>query len=155
MKFGPLLRWALAAAMAVGIATTGATPPAAQQRGSVKGTVRDAGTLQPVSGVQVMIPNTQLQTTTDARGAYEINGVPAGGIQIRVRAPGYSAALATTMVPADQAVTVDFKLNPSVISLDELVVTGTCTSVDKKQLGNTIATVQSSTLNDAPVSDVA
>ena len=155
MKFGPLLRWALAAAMAVGIATTGATPAAAQQRGSVKGTVRDAGTLQPVSGVQVMIPNTKLQTTTDAKGAYEINGVPAGGVQLRVRAPGYSAALATTMVPADQAVTVDFKLTPSVISLDEVVVTGTGTSVEKKQLGNTIATVQASVLKDAPVTDVS
>ena len=79
MKFGPLLRWALGTAIAVSVAATSATPVAAQQRGSVKGTVRDAGTQRPVTGVQVLIPNTQLQTTTDAQGKYEITGVPAGG----------------------------------------------------------------------------
>jgi TonB-linked SusC/RagA family outer membrane protein len=155
MKFGRFLRWALGAAVAMGLAATGATPAAAQQRGSVRGTVRDAGTQQPVAGVQVLIPNTQLQTTTDAQGRYEITGVPAGGAQVRVRAPGYSAALATTMVPAGQAVTVDFALNESVISLDEVVVTGTGMSVERKQLGNTIATVKADQLQDAPVADVS
>jgi TonB-dependent starch-binding outer membrane protein SusC len=155
MKFGPFLRWALAAAMAAGVASTGATPAAAQQRGSVKGTVRDAGTQQPVAGVQVLILDTRLQTTSDAQGHYEITGVPAGGAQVRVRAPGYSSALATTMVPAGQAVSVDFALNASVISLDEVVVTGAGTSVEKKQLGNTIATVKADALKDAPVADVS
>ena len=155
MKFGPFLRWALGAAIAMSVAATSATPVAAQERGSVKGTVRDAGTQQPVAGVQVMIPNTQLQTTTDGKGQYEITGVTVGGIQVRVRAPGYSAAMATTMVPAGQAVTVDFALNTSVISLDEVVVTGTGTSVEKKQLGNTIATVKADQLRNAPVADVS
>ncbi|HWP38173.1 MAG TPA: SusC/RagA family TonB-linked outer membrane protein [Gemmatimonadales bacterium] len=151
MNYRTLFRWAFTlAAMA---AFVNATPGQAQQRGTISGTVREASTQRPVPGVQVFIPNTNMSTVTDAQGRYEFTGVLAGGTQVRVRAVGYSAALATTTVVGGQTVTVDFALNQSVIALDEVVVTGTGATVERKQLGNTIATVQAAMIEEAPVSN--
>ncbi|MBI2401821.1 MAG: carboxypeptidase-like regulatory domain-containing protein, partial [Gemmatimonadetes bacterium] len=117
----------------------------------MRGIVREASSQRPVDGVEVFVPGTQMRTTTDAQGRFELAGVPAGGAQVRVRAPGYSSALATTMVVGGQSVTVDFALNTSVIALDEVVVTGTGASAERKQLGNTIATVRADVIQEAPV----
>jgi TonB-linked SusC/RagA family outer membrane protein len=151
MKYHASFRWAFAVFGAFALCFASATPAAAQQRGGVRGTVREASSQRPVEGVQVFIPGTQMTTTTDAQGRYELSAVPAGGAQVRVRAPGYSSALATTMVVGGQSVTVDFALNTSVIALDEVVVTGTGATTERKQLGNTIATVKADVLADAPV----
>ncbi|GIW51412.1 MAG: hypothetical protein KatS3mg081_0767 [Gemmatimonadales bacterium] len=142
-------------AVAAFAAFVNATPGAAQQRGTIRGTVREADTQRPVPGVQVFIPGTQMATVTDAQGRYEFTGVPVGGVQIRVRAVGYSAAFATTTVVGGQTVTVDFALNRSVIALDEVVVTGTGATAERRQLGNTIATVKADVLEVAPVKDIS
>jgi TonB-linked SusC/RagA family outer membrane protein len=151
MRYRALFRWAFAIGGALALWVASATPAAAQQRGTIRGTVREATSQRPIEGVQVFIPGTQMSTTTDAQGRFELTGVPAGGAQVRVRAPGYSSALATTMVVAGQAVTVDFALTTSVIALDEVVVTGTGATVERKQLGNTIATVKADVVEAAPV----
>jgi TonB-linked SusC/RagA family outer membrane protein len=151
MKHHALFRWAFAILGACALWVASAAPATAQQRGTIRGTVREAASQRPVDGVQVFVPGTQLTTTTDAQGRFELAGVPAGGAQVRVRAPGFSSALATTMVVGGQTVTVDFALNTSVIALDEVVVTGTGASVERKQLGNTIATVKADVIQDAPV----
>ena len=151
MNSRTLLRSVLALFAAIAVFSVGATSAAAQQRGTIRGTVREASSQRPVPGVQVFIPGTQTATVTDAQGRFEFAGVLAGGTQIRVRAVGYSAALATTTVVGGQTVSVDFALNQSVIALDEVVVTGTGSTVERKQLGNTIATVQASVIQDAPI----
>ncbi|MBI2615750.1 MAG: TonB-dependent receptor plug domain-containing protein, partial [Gemmatimonadetes bacterium] len=151
MKYHALFKWAFMIAGALALWVANAAPATAQQRGTIRGTVREASSQRPVAGVQVFVPGTQMSTTTDAQGRFELAGVPAGGAQVRVRAPGYSSALATTMVVGGQAVTVDFALNTSVIALDEVVVTGTGAAAERKQLGNTIATVRADVIETAPV----
>ena len=153
MKYHALFRWTFAITGALALWITNAAPATAQQRGTVRGTVREASSQRPVPGVQVFVPGTQMSTVTNAQGQFELTGVQAGGAQVRVRAPGYSSALATTMVVGGQAVTVDFALNTSVIALDEVVVTGSGASAERKQLGNTIATVKADVLDMAPVKD--
>ncbi|GIW51378.1 MAG: SusC/RagA family TonB-linked outer membrane protein [Gemmatimonadales bacterium] len=146
-----LFRWAFT--LVALAAFVNATPGAAQQRGTIRGTVREADTQRPVPGVQVFIPGTQMATVTDAQGRYEFTGVPVGGVQVRVRAVGYSAAFATTTVVGGQTVTVDFALNRSVIALDEVVVTGTGATAERRQLGNTIATVRADVIEEAPIAN--
>src|SRR3990172_1290332 len=151
MKYHALFRWTFAIAGALALWVANAAPATAQQRGTIRGMVREASSQRPVAGVEIFVPGTQMRTTTDAQGRFELTGVPAGGAQVRVRAPGYSSALATTMVGAGQAVVVDFALNASVVALDEVVVTGTGATVERKQLGNTIATVKAEVIDAAPV----
>jgi TonB-linked SusC/RagA family outer membrane protein len=153
MNYRRLLRSAFTLAAVAAFAN--ATPGAAQQRGTIRGTIREADTQRPVPGVQVFIPGTQMATVTDAQGRFEFPGVQTGGAQVRVRAVGYSAAFATTTVVGGQTVTVDFALNKSVVALDEVVVTGTGATAERRQLGNTIATVRADALEVAPVRDVS
>jgi Carboxypeptidase regulatory-like domain/CarboxypepD_reg-like domain/Repeat of unknown function (DUF5648) len=72
-------------------------PPAL---GSISGTVTDASSTVPVSGVTVGIGGTSLTTTTDALGHYSFASVPVGGGSLVFSAAGYatlSKAYAVTL----------------------------------------------------------
>ncbi len=45
--------------------------------------------------------------------------------------------------------TVDFALNRSVVALDEVVMTGTRATTERRQLGNTMATVRANVIQEA------
>lgn len=130
------------------------TLAAAQQPGTLRGAVRDGARL-PIAGGDVTVPNTPLRTATDAGGRYEISGVPVGPVEVRIRAVGYRSAIATTTVAEGQIVTLDFTLQASVIALDEVVVSGTGAEMERKQLGNTVATIRADAFRDAPVTSLS
>ncbi|MGH7698990.1 MAG: TonB-dependent receptor [Gemmatimonadales bacterium] len=94
---------------------------AAQEPGTIAGTVRDA-TGAPVATATITIPGTPLTVRTGAGGAFRLPGVPAGEVVLRIRAPGFRETTLPTTVPAGDTVTVDVVLAP-LISLDTVVVT--------------------------------
>ncbi len=130
---------------------SGATEAAAQRTGTVRGVVLAEGTGRPIVNAQVAVLATRLGVLTDREGQYEIANVPEGSVRLQVRAIGYATETITVAVSLTQPATQDFALRGSVIALDEIVVTGTGAAVEKKQLGNTIATVDAATLRNAPV----
>src|SRR6266545_870422 len=121
------------------------------QTGTISGTVRDASARNPIAGVQIGVVGTLLATLSDQQGNYTLANVPVGRVTVRVRRLGFSGVASTVEVSADAPATLDFALSASVITLDEVVVTGAGGAVAKKQLGNTIATVDSSAIKNAPV----
>jgi len=123
---------------------------AAQRTGTIRGVVREANSQRPIAGAQVVIDNTQLGVVTDQQGRFELVNVPVGSVRVRVRMIGYSTQMIEAGVAANP-VTLDFEMRESVIALDAVVVTGTGAAVEKKQLGNTIATVDMSRMETAPV----
>jgi TonB-linked SusC/RagA family outer membrane protein len=123
----------------------------AQQTGAVSGIVRDATSQLALPGAQIAVVGTRIATITDPRGAYALRNVPAGRWVIRARVPGYTSATDSIEIIADTTGTLDFALRASVILLDEVVVTGAGNAVERKQLGNTIATVDARTIENAPV----
>ena len=150
MSHTKLFRVALLFGAAAVLLAGTAVPAAAQATGTVRGVVRDASTQRPVAGVQIGVEGTRIVAITDREGRYELANVPVGSARIRVRMIGYSSQLAeaaVTMQPMD----LDFTLKQSVIALDAVVVTGTGAAVEKKQLGNTIATIDLKTIERAPV----
>ena len=78
---------------------------------------------------------------SDDAGQYTMANVPAGQAEIRARLVGYSSQSTTVAIVGGQTFELNFTLRASVISLDEIVVTGAGVEMAKKQLGNTIATV--------------
>ena len=130
---------------------SGATEAAAQRTGIVRGVVRTEGTGRPIVNAQVAVLATRLGVLTDREGQYEIANVPEGSIRLQIRAIGYATQTVIVSVLLTQPATQDFLLRGSVISLDEIVVTGTGAAVEKKQLGNTIAVVDVASLRNAPV----
>lgn len=142
---------ALAALVLLG---TGAA--SAQQTGAIAGTVQRANDLQPLVGVQVSIPNTSLGTLTDAQGEFRLEGVPAGEHELQLRLIGYGMVTRSVTVQAGQVTTIQIELRERAIALDEIVITGTGTAgVERKRLGNTIASITTEEVQDAPTLNVS
>ncbi|HEV8600845.1 MAG TPA: TonB-dependent receptor [Gemmatimonadales bacterium] len=99
-------------------------PAAAQGTGTVKGTVTQTGTEQPLVGVNVTVNGTTIKGVSNTRGVYTIENVPAGAQTLTFRWLGYRPVQASATVTAGSTTTVDAKLEQLPIQLSELMVTG-------------------------------
>jgi TonB-linked SusC/RagA family outer membrane protein len=97
-------------------------PLAAQQTGAIAGRVTSATSLQPISGVSVVLGDRG--TLTDAQGRYRLNGVPAGTHTVRALTIGYGENSQTVTVVSGETATADFALATEAVALSELVVVG-------------------------------
>ncbi|MBA4156799.1 MAG: SusC/RagA family TonB-linked outer membrane protein, partial [Gemmatimonadetes bacterium] len=105
----------------------------------ITGQVTRAGTGEPVPAAAVtVIGETRSQPVlTDASGRYSI-AAPAGEVRLQVRAFSYTRA--EVAVPA-AATTMDIALQSDVFGLDEVVVTGQATSIERRSATTAIAYV--------------
>ncbi len=124
---------------------------AAAQTGTVTGQVTDAASGRPLESAQVYIEGTALGTLTNSAGRYLFVNAPAGEHTVIAELVGYRAGSQTVTVSAGETSTVDFGLTVTAIALDQIVVTGTGVATEKKRLGNSIATVDVSRLEDRPI----
>jgi TonB-dependent starch-binding outer membrane protein SusC len=118
----PLLVLAVSFLLAVILAhpasAEGLSHPPGLLQDTVRGTVTDASTGQPVAGATVQLVGTGVGTLTNAAGRYILVAPPDGVLSVgRI---GYLAV----QVPIGGRTTVDVSLDVSAAQLDELVVTG-------------------------------
>lgn len=99
-------------------------PAAAQGTGTLKGTVTQSGTEQPLVGVLVSINGTTIKGVTNTRGVYTIENVPTGPQTLTFRWLGYRPITASGTVAATGTTTLDAKMEQAPIQLSELTVTG-------------------------------
>lgn len=123
----------------------------AQEQGGITGEVREVGTLRPIVGAQVFIEGTTIGSLTNPQGRYLIPAAPAGEVALRVQLIGYAAQTQAVTVLAGETVTANFELRQTALRLDEVVVTGAGAAMERRRLGNTIATVDMAGLETAPV----
>ena len=141
--------------MLVCMLAVGAAPLAAQATGSISGTVTNAVTDRSLAGVRILLVGTTLQGVTDNSGNYLIRQVPVGSHTLRVLSVGYNRVETTVSVTLGQNFTADFGMQPTAISLDEIVVTGTAGQQEKRTIGNSVEIVQvGSLVEDAPIHNV-
>ena len=133
------------------LASLAFTSAAAAQTGTVTGQVTDAASGRPLESAQVYIEGTALGTLTNSAGRYLFVNAPAGSHTVIAELVGYRSGSETVTVTAGQTSTVDFGLSVTAIQLDQIVVTGTGVATEKKKLGNSIATVDVSSLENAPI----
>ena len=132
--------------------TAQAPPVAAQETGAaITGTVIDATTERPLPSVQVLVLGTRYGALTDAAGRYRIPNPPLGNLRVQARFIGYGAQVREVTLRPDQSVTLDFRLQQSAVTLSEVVVTGTGGAVEERKLGNTVARVDVTQLELAPI----
>jgi TonB-linked SusC/RagA family outer membrane protein len=128
----------------------------AQQRGTVTGLVTDEATGEPIIAAQVFIAGTQLGGLTDQRGRFVLTSVPAGERQVRVTILGYSQVAQTVNVPEGGSVTADFTLRQTAVELGGIVVNAiTGDQVRRRELGNTVGTIDMNNLQRAVISKPA
>jgi hypothetical protein len=101
----------------------------ASETATIRGTVTNADSGESLSGVTIEVTGAAAATaTTDADGAFYIDGLAPGQVDVAVRAAGFRDASAQLQLEADTVAT----LNPSLQPVDETgaTVTGTVTDAD-------------------------
>jgi len=127
------------------------TPAAAQQTGGIRGTVVSAATQRPVPGARVSIQGSNLGAVANQAGQFELLNLSPGSYAVRVQVIGYSVMTQTAMVQGGMTATLDFSLNESAITLEEVVVTGTAAEVRKKEIGNSTESIAPRDIQVAPL----
>jgi TonB-dependent SusC/RagA subfamily outer membrane receptor len=126
----------------------------ARRAGTISGTVTDALTRRPVAAAQVALASGGLGAVTADDGTYTIRAVPAGPATLRVRRIGFAPVDRPVTVVDGQTATVDFALAEQTRTLSEVVVTGTAGATTRREVGNSIASVNMSKLADQPTPEV-
>lgn len=141
MKMRQAGPWALVLCLA-------ATAAWAQER-TVKGTVTDALTHEGVPLATITIKGTRKGVTADVDGNFTFPGLPPEPVTLHFFSPDHQPKDVT--VKADQdTVNVEMTLAYE----EEMVVVGRATEVARKNLANSVATVDTEELNRAPAQTV-
>lgn len=117
--------------------------------GTIRGRVTDAATGRGLADAQVTVAGTRLGAATSGNGEYTIGGVAAGSRTVTIRRIGYAPATKDVMIGAGATVVVNAALNAAGVNLAEVVVTGTATPTEKRRVGTSVASVDSSILQRA------
>lgn len=89
---------------------------------SIAGRVLDQQA-NPVPGVNIIVPNTTIGTSTDINGKYEIRNLTPGIYAIEFSAIGFEKQRRNRVVVSNHSVTINVILKPQVIKTDEVLVT--------------------------------
>jgi len=123
--------------------------------GTITGVVRNSVSREAIAGAQISIPGTGVGVLANNVGRYLILNAPAGEQTLQAQFIGYSTETRTVSVQAGETVTVDFELRSEAISLAGVVVTGTAGQARRKEVGNSIAQINSAQIENAPILDAA
>ncbi len=94
---------------------------------SIKGRIVDNKTKKPLPGVNVIIEHTTVGAATDKNGEYIITHTSSGQLRLVASMMGYKQKHKTIHVQPDQTITVDFELEPTILEMGAVVITGTAT----------------------------
>ena len=110
------------------------------QNKTVAGKITDANG-NPVVGASVIIKQSSLGTATDAEGRFRLMA-PANASLVISSAGFKSQTIKVSEISED----IQIKLLEDVAHLDEVVVTGLATSVKRRNLANSVATISAKEL---------
>ena len=119
---------------------------AAAQVRQVTGRVTNSQTQQGLPDATLAVTGTGIIAATSNEGNFVINA-PDGELTLVVRAIGYKRQQVT--VPPTQG-TANVALEPDLFKLEEIVITGQATGVERQNLPNAVATVDAADISRAP-----
>lgn len=90
--------------------------------GSIRGSVQDAATKNPLAGAIVTLENTQRQTYTDELGFYQFTNLEAGSYKVIIGFLGYETQTETVDVRDSETSTVRSFLNNTAIDLQTVTI---------------------------------
>ncbi len=128
--------------------------PAAAQTGSIAGVVRDAGSGEPLPGVNVAIEGTTQGTSTGLDGEYTIQSVAPGTYTLLGSFVGYKTArIENVQVASGRTTTQDLRIEEDALGLEEVVVVGYGTQ-RRADLTGSISSVRGEELREMPLSSL-
>lgn len=111
------------------------------QGGIIRGTVTDAASGESLPGANVFLDGTQKGATTNVDGVYELSGIEAGTYTLIARFIGFQGFEQQVEIDPDDVLTIDIALGEELVGLDEVVVTGTVGESRRREVGNSISSV--------------
>ena len=118
--------------------------------GMVRGKVVVSTTKAPIANAQVGI-GSRNAITNDA-GTFFITNIPAGNYTLQVRMIGYAPYSLAITVTDGQTTDLVVELTAQVMSLDQVVITGTAGAARRREIGNSISQIDASKLLEVPPS---
>jgi len=122
----------------------------AQATREITGKVVQTGSNTPLADATVGVVGSPAGVRTNANGEYRIR-VPQTDVTLLVRAIGFKRGGAR--VVATQA-TADFALEKDVLQLEGVTVTGTATTIEKKNAATSVSSVSAEDLTRAPATSI-
>ena len=120
----------------------------ASETGIIKGVVADAHTGDPLPGAAILIKAKFLGTYSDPDGEYILNNVPAGMNIVSVSYLGYKEQELTVEITANEAKTVEVKMEVLTTEVAEVIVTaqirGQRAAINQQLASNTVTNIISS-----------
>ncbi|MBI4539214.1 MAG: TonB-dependent receptor [Gemmatimonadetes bacterium] len=126
---------------------------AAQQGGTVSGRVVEARAGAPVETAQLYFVGTNLGTLSTAAGRFILLAVPPGEYELRAERIGFRTTSQRVTVRSGESQTVNFQLEPEVLGLDEIVVTGEAGGARRREVGHAISQINLSEIEE-PAKDL-
>lgn len=128
-----------------------ATSALAQTTGKIVGKVIDKETGEPLPYVNVIVDQTTMGAATSLDGTYFIINVPVGQYTVKASIIGYKITkMENVKVSAGLTTVVDFQLEPTVLELEEIVVTAKRPIV-QKDVTSTVRLIEGETIDRMPV----
>ncbi|HJP86663.1 MAG TPA: SusC/RagA family TonB-linked outer membrane protein [Gemmatimonadaceae bacterium] len=125
----------------------------AQGTGTLRGTVVDSTTQQPIGGAQVQLVGTNRVTYTDASGVYRFTGVTPGLATVRVSKIGFAQQTASATVVDGGTAAADMLMRTVIPTLSQVVVVGYGLS-NRSEVTGALTTVAASDIRNTPIAGI-
>lgn len=121
---------------------------------TLKGQVKD-NFGDPLVGVTVQIKNTTNGAITDLDGNYNMKAtIAAGNYSLVFRSLGLATKEVKITLGQETDVVTDVVMADDILGLDQIVITGAGALTAKKQLGNTISSIEGSEISESGATDI-
>jgi len=102
----------------------------ASAQNNLSGKIIDKETSESLPGAHIYIPDLQKGTTTNVNGLFEFNDLPQGTFLIEIGYLSYSTQTIKITIKGETRLNVE--LSPAITEMNEIVVTGTSASTERK-----------------------
>jgi hypothetical protein len=135
---------------------TQASTALSQESGNISGTVQDALSGAPLSGVQVLIDEGRRGDVTDGQGRYRIRELRSGWHSLEIRHIGYQPARRDSiLVRGGETVVIEVSLQALAVEVDSIVVTAVHDPVLDPMAMQSEQRITAADLRELPVNDLA
>ncbi len=123
--------------------------------GKISGIVFDKETGNPLIGANVYLENTSFGAATDEDGTFFIENIPPGEYTVVVSYIGYAKQTAYITLEANDKIKLKFPLQPSLMDLDAIIVTGSRSGKERKSLASPVTVVSENELELMPIENIS
>src|SRR5690606_23750183 len=123
-----------------------ASPVAAQNVGTIQGTITDSASQRPLANVQLGVQGTTLGTRSGEDGRFTIANVPAGSHTVRITRIGFRPVNREVTVSAGGTATISVSMVATATTLEGVVVTALGIEREERSISTSVQTVSSEDL---------